>query len=95
MINKEITKERLIIIQKKLFNNQFELNQSMKNSLIEVLVENKMKNQNKYFGRNKYLSSVIFNGDEKKIGKLIKVKIEECNQNSLFGKIEKNNMRAA
>ena len=54
-----------------------------------------MKNQNKYFGRNKYLSSVIFNGDEKKIGKLIKVKIEECNQNSLFGKIEKNNMRAA
>ena len=29
------------------------------------------------------------------IGKLIKVKIEECNQNSLFGKIEKNNMRAA
>ena len=95
MINKEITKERLIIIQKKLFNNQFELNQSMKNSLIEVLVENKLKNQNKYFGRNKYLSSVIFNGDEKKIGKLIKVKIEECNQNSLFGKIEKNNMRAA
>ena len=95
MINKEITKERLIIIQKKLFNNQIELNQSMKNSLIEVLVENKLKNQNKYFGRNKYLSSVIFNGDEKKIGKLIKVKIEECNQNSLFGKIEKNNMRAA
>ncbi len=95
MINKEITKERLIIIQKKLFNNQLELNQSMKNSLIEVLVENKLKNQNKYFGRNKYLSSVIFNGDEKKIGKLIKVKIEECNQNSLFGKIEKNNMRAA
>ena len=95
MINKEITKERLIIIQKKLFNNQFELNQSMKNSLIEVLVENKLKNQNKYFGRNKYLSSVIFNGDENKIGKLIKVKIEECNQNSLFGKIEKNNMRAA
>ncbi len=95
MINKEITKERLIIIQKKLFNNQLELNQSMKNSLIEVLVENKLKNQNKYFGRNKYLSSVIFNGDENKIGKLIKVKIEECNQNSLFGKIEKNNMRAA
>ena len=42
-INKEITKERLIIIQKKLFNNQIEINKSMEKSTIEVLVENKLK----------------------------------------------------
>ena len=71
------------------------MNKSFVNKSIEVLAENKIKGQNKLFGRNKYLNSVIFNGDEKNIGKIIKVKIESCNQNSLFGKIENNNMRAA
>ena len=94
MICKDVTKERLIIIQKKLFNNQIEINKSMENSTIEVLVENKLENQNKYFGRNKFLSSVIFDGGEDHIGKLVKVNIESSNQNSLFGKIKKN-MKAA
>ena len=66
----------------------------MENSTIEVLVENKLENQNKYFGRNKFLSSVIFDGGEDHIGKLVKVNIESSNQNSLFGKIKKN-MKAA
>ena len=35
-----------------------------------------------------------FDGDEDDIGKLVKVNIENSNQNSLFGKIEKK-MRAA
>ena len=45
--------------------------------------------------RNNYLNSVIFEGDEKNIGKIIKVKIANCNQNSLFGEVVNNNMRAA
>ena len=94
LIDKDITKERLIIIQKKLFNNQIEINKSMENKKIEVLVENKLKNENKYFGRNKFLSSVIFEANESYIGKLINVNIKSSNQNSLFGKLEKN-MKAA
>ncbi len=94
LIDKEISKERLIIIQKKLFNNQIQVNKSMEKQSVEVLVENKLKNQNKYFGRNKYLSSVIFNGSEDIIGKLVKVKIENSNQNSLFGRMD-NKMVAA
>ena len=94
MIDSEITKERLIVIQKKLFNNQLELNKSMENKEVEVLVENKLENQNKYFGRNKYLSSVIFEGSDNFLGKTVKVKIDNSNQNSLFGKIE-NKMVAA
>ena len=55
-----------------------------------------MKNQDKYFGRNVYLNSVIFEGDEKFIGKLVNVKITKTNRNTLFGKIVENkNMRAA
>ena len=94
MINKNVTKERLITIQKKLFNNQIELNQSMENKLIEVLVENKLEKQNKYFGRNNFLSPVIFQGNDSYIGKLVKIYIESSNQNTLFGKIKKD-MKAA
>ena len=94
LIDNEICKERLITIQKKLFNNQIQINKSMEKQSVEVLVENKLKNQNKYFGRNKYLSSVIFDGSEDIIGKLVEVKIENSNQNSLFGKLD-NKMAAA
>jgi len=94
MIDREITKKRLIMIQEKLFNNQIELNKSMENKKIEVLVENKLSGQNKLFGRNKYLSPVIFEGSENHIGNLVNVKIINSNQNTLFGEIEKN-MKAA
>ena len=70
------------------------MNKSFEGKTLEVLVENKLKNQNKYFGRNKFLNSVIFDGNESHIGKLIKVNIEKSNQNSLFGKIT-DEMKAA
>ena len=54
-----------------------------------------MVGQNKLFGRNQYMNSVIFEKDKNFIGKNVNIKIEQVNQNSLFGKIEKNNMRAA
>ena len=76
-------------------HNQLEMNKSFQNKLIDILVENKIQGQNKLFGRNKYLNSVIFKGDEKNIGKIIKVKIQGCNQNSLFGETAQNKMRAA
>ncbi len=94
IINKDKLKNRLMTIQEKLFKNQANLNKSLEGKTIEVLVENKLENQNKFFGRNKYLNSVIFDGDESYIGKLIKVCIEKSNQNSLFGKIV-DKMKAA
>ena len=94
MIDSEISKRRLIKIQEKLFSNQIELNKSMEGKKIEVLVENKISGQNKLFGRNKYLSSVIFKGRESHIGNLVDVRINNSNQNTLFGEIEKN-MKAA
>ena len=94
MIDKSIAKERLTLIQEKLFSNQIEINKSMENQIIDVLVENKMEKQNKFFGRNKYITPVIFNGNENLIGKNIKVKIQTSNQNTLFGSAIKN-MKAA
>ena len=96
LIDNEISKERLKKIQKHLFDHQISMNRSFEKRSIEVLVENKIQGQSKLFGRNKYLNSVIFDGDENNIGKMLKVKIESSNQNSLFGKIENNkSMRAA
>ena len=92
----EIAKERLINIQEVLEEHQIKKNQSLIGKSIEVLVENKLKNQDKYFGRNTFLNSVIFEGDKKYIGKLVDIKISKTNRNTLFGKIdEKKNMRAA
>jgi len=95
IIDKEIAKERLLKIQEYLFKFQLNMNKSFINKSIEVLVENKMEGQKKFFGRNQFMNSVIFEGNTNFIGKNINIKIEHVNQNSLFGKIEKNNMRAA
>ena len=95
LIDKEIAKERLIKIQEYLFKFQLNMNKSFINKSIDVLVENKIEGQGKLFGRNQYMNSVIFEGNSDLIGKNRNIKIEKVNQNSLFGKIEKNNMKAA
>ena len=96
LIDNEVSKERLNEIQKNLFNYQINKNRSFEGKSVEVLVENRMQNQFKLFGRNEFNNSVIFAGNESNIGKIIKVKIENTNQISLFGKIENNkNMEAA
>ena len=82
-------------IQEYLFKFQLNMNKSFINKSIEVLVENKMKGQNKLFGRNEFMNSVIFEGNANFIGKNINVKIENANQNSLLGRIKKSNMKAA
>ena len=94
LIDKNIAKERLVELQSYLFKNQIDHNKSFENQNINVLVENKIESQKKYFGRNEYLNSVIFNGNKNDIGKIVKVNVEKSNQNTLFGKIN-NNMKAA
>ncbi len=96
LVDKEIAKERLINLQKALEDHQIKKNTSLVNSSVEVLVENKLKNQENYFGRNVFFNSVLFEGEDKYIGKIVNVKIEKTNRNTLFGRIDKNkSMRAA
>ena len=95
-VDKEISKERLTNIQKLLEIHQIKKNETLIDKSIEVLVENKLKNQNKYFGRNVFLNSVIFVGEKKNIGKLVDVKVVKINRNTLFGKIDNTkDMKAA
>ena len=84
-IDKKIALERLGKIQNRLFEHQFEMNKSLEGKEIEVLVENKTSENNKFFGRSEYMTSVIFDGNDHDVGKVIKVKINASNQNTLFG----------
>ena len=85
-LKKEIQHNRLIILQNLLNNiqNNYNKNQIGKNK--KVLIENKMKNQEKYFGRTDSFTPVVTeNIDDKDIGKIINVRIKDCNKNTLFG----------
>ena len=86
-IDKKVAEKRLKIIQNQLFKNQISRNKSFEGQIVEVLVENKMKDKIKLFGRTEHMVSVIFNGSVKNIGKIVQVKINSSNQNSLFGTI--------
>ena len=85
LIDKKISLERLEKVQKQLFNHQIEMNKSLENKEIEVLVENKTDESTKFFGRSEYMTSVIFDGNDQEVGSVIKVKIQNSNQNTLFG----------
>ena len=85
MIDKKISISRLEKLQKKLFNNQINLNKSLENKEIDVLVERKTTESSKFFGRSEYMTSVIFDGIDEDVGNIIKVKINTSNQNTLFG----------
>ena len=63
-----------------LLKNTPEKNEIIKNA-IQFLVD-------------QFLNSVIFDGNETHIGKIIKVNVEKSNQNSLFGKVT-DKMKAA
>ena len=87
---------RLQTIQKALFKNQMEKNKSLENQIISVLVEGWNDDNTKLFGRSEHMTSVLFEGYDNLIGKVVKVKILRSNQNTLFGTaIDLNNQKVA
>jgi len=95
-IDRNISSMRLEKIQEELFNNQVNMNKSLETNIIDVLVENKTKDGSKLFGRSDYMTSVIFDGIDNDIGKIVRVKIKKSNRSSLFGEvITKSKLRVA
>tara|TARA_B100001121_G_C18549610_1_gene554748 strand:- start:57 stop:887 length:831 start_codon:yes stop_codon:yes gene_type:complete len=96
LIDKKTSLKRLENVQNELFKNQIEMNKSLENNEIDVLVENKSNKNLKLFGKSEYMTSVVFDGNEENVGKIIKVKIKNSNQNTLFGEIvEKSRLKVA
>ena len=96
LIDKKISQKRLEKVQRQLFDHQIFMNKSLENREIKVLVENRTKDSNKFFGRSEYMTSVIFDGNDQEVGNVIKVKINNSNQNTLFGEnVKKTEKRVA
>ena len=87
LVNKKISMERLEKIQNQLFENQLNMNKSLENKTLDVLVENLTSDKTKAFGRSEYMTSVLFNGKKSDIGKIVSVKIKKSNRSTLFGEI--------
>ena len=90
LIEKKISMKRLEKIQSILFENQIQMNKSLEDKVIDVLVENLTNDNSKAFGRSEYMTSVIFNGKKNDIGKIVQVRIKNSNRNTLFGEIITN-----
>ena len=89
-IDEKTAKKRLSVFQKIADEIKKDYRNMLIDSTVKVLFENKTKNDAGYFGRDEYFNSVIVNSDENLVGKIKKVKINQCNQNTLFGEILSN-----
>ena len=86
-IDKVISKNRLSKFQKLAEEIKIKYRESLINKIAIVLFENKIKNENKYFGRDEYSNSVIVESNENLTGKIKSIKISNVNHNTLFGDI--------
>ena len=93
--NLQEKKKKLIELQNILESLQLKNNEKLIDKYCEILVENKLDDKNKYFGRTKYMNSVIFESDKCKPGDIVDVKISSVNQNNLFGYQKLDKVKAA
>ena len=88
-------KMRLKKLQNILADLQLKNNQNCVSQENEVLIENKLEGQEKYFGRDKFMTPVKFKAENCKPGELVNVKITSFNKNSLFGLQKTDKVKAA
>ena len=85
LVNSKVAKTRLLNFQKIAAEIKKKYRKTIINSSAKVLFENKLKDQDKYFGRDEYLNSVIVSSKTSLVGKIINIKIKSFNHNTLFG----------
>ena len=87
IVERKVAKKRLTTLQEVLERINKQSKKNFLNKLTEVLFENKMKDQNKYFGRDKFQNSIVVESKKDLTGQLLNVEINNFNHNSLFGKL--------
>jgi len=83
-------KKRLVEFQSAAKKIKIEYRKSLLFKTSNVLFENKLKNENKYFGRDEYSNPVIVDSDKSLSGQIKTVKIVKANHNTLLGEITSN-----
>ena len=89
-VDQKKAKERLSEFQLVADKIKNDYRTSLINKTAKVLFENKVKNENKYFGRDEYFNAVITESKEDLTGKIKNIKILRINQNTLYGDIISN-----
>ena len=92
-VKQDVAKKRLLTLQAMLERNNSKYKEGFLDKFTEVLFENKLENQNKYFGRDKFLNAVIVPCSKNITGQILDVKINTFNHNGLFGTILSNEKR--
>ena len=83
-------KERLIEFQDLAEKIKTRYRENLINKTANVLFENKINNEKKYFGRDEFFNSVIVESDDNLTGTIENVKILKGNHNTLYGEIDVN-----
>lgn len=84
-IDQKEAKNRLMYFQNTAEKIKSDYRKNLIDKNLKVLFENKIKNENKYFGRDEFFNSVIAESDVNLTGKIKDVKITNVNRNTLFG----------
>ena len=86
-IDESTKKERLQRFQSLINKQQLEYNQSCVGKTMSVLFDGKGNKDGQIVGKSPYMQSVIVEGSNQLIGKIVDVKIKEAGPNSLKGNI--------
>ncbi len=88
-VEEKVKKERLQILQDKLFDYQLKFNKEMVGKIVPVLFETKGRHSGQLTGRTPYMQNLYAEADKNLLNKIVEVKIEQATMNSLSGKIVK------
>ena len=86
-VEEKVKKERLTILQDKLFDYQLKFNKGMVGKVTTVLFESKGRHTDQLVGRTPYMQNLHAVADKSLLNKIVNVKIESATTNSLSGKI--------
>lgn len=88
LVHPKIAHERLQRLQALLNEQQLAFNKSCEGLSMPVLMERKGKKEGQIIGKTPYFQSVYLEGNERLMGHIIDIRIENGYDNSLSGKIE-------
>lgn len=88
-VEEKVKKERLNILQDKLFDYQLKFNKELVGRIVPVLFESRGRHSEQLVGRTPYMQNLHAEADKSLLNKIVKVKVEQATTNSLSGKIAK------
>ena len=86
-IEEKVKKERLQILQDKLFSYQLKFNRDSIGKTMPVLFENRGRHPGQLTGRTPYMQNLYAKADKSLLNKIIRVRIKDATMNALSGEI--------